>query len=139
MTVTLDNSLTIKGINQPIILQYFQTLNAGDFKATAQLFSEQGVLYPPFEEGIVGQTAIATYLETEAQGLKLYPQQEKMIASEGNHSIIDIRGKVETPLFGVNVGWTFHLSAQDKIDAVEVKLLASLQDLLELQAKKAAR
>ncbi|MGK7944900.1 MAG: ketosteroid isomerase family protein [Microcystaceae cyanobacterium] len=139
MTVTLDNSLTIKGINQPIILQYFQTLNAGDFKATAQLFSEQGVLYPPFEEGIVGQTAIATYLETEAQGLKLYPQQGKMIASEGNHSIIDIRGKVETPLFGVNVGWTFHLSAQDKIDAVEVKLLASLQDLLELQAKKAAR
>jgi hypothetical protein len=136
MTVTLDNSLTIEGINQPTILQYFATLNAGKFAETAQLFSEEGVLYPPFEEEVIGQDAIASYLTTEAKGLNLYPKQGKVITNEENDSTIEIRGKVETPLFGVNVAWTFCITPQGEINSVEVKLLASPQELLGLQQKR---
>ncbi|MGK7930199.1 MAG: ketosteroid isomerase family protein [Microcystaceae cyanobacterium] len=136
MTVILENCLTIEGIEQPTILQYFDTLNGEKFTETAQLFSEQGVLYPPFEEGVVGQKAIAIYLETEAKGLKLFPKQGKITVSEEGYSLIEVKGKVETPLFGVNVGWTFELNPQEKINKVEVKLLASLQELLGLQKKR---
>ncbi|GAC1478126.1 MAG: hypothetical protein NVS2B14_19410 [Chamaesiphon sp.] len=38
--------LTIEGIVEPLVLRYFDTLNAGDFQATATLFADLGTLYP---------------------------------------------------------------------------------------------
>ena len=53
-------SINIEGITNSLIIRYFETLNAGEFKETASLFSSEGVLEAPFEEGIKGQEAIAT-------------------------------------------------------------------------------
>lgn len=37
----------LDGITQPTILGYFATLNAGEFDTTADLFADDGVMYPP--------------------------------------------------------------------------------------------
>lgn len=71
-----SNPLFIEGITEPTIISYFETLNVGNFEACAALFAADGVMYPPFEEGLVGPEAIATYLHQEAQGMKLNPARE---------------------------------------------------------------
>ena len=61
-TRTLSNSdslLQIEGITEPQVLQYFETLNAGNFQATAALFAEDGILEAPFEDSLHGKEAIA--------------------------------------------------------------------------------
>lgn len=126
-------SATIEEIAEPLVLRYFETLNAGDFEATASLFAPQGELHPPFESAIVGPEAIASYLKAEAQGMKLYPRQGVAETLEDNHIQIQIKGKVQTPLFSVNVAWQFILNPQREISSVQVKLLASPQELLSLR------
>ncbi|MCX7595706.1 MAG: nuclear transport factor 2 family protein, partial [Fischerella sp.] len=71
----VPEQFTIEGIAEPTILRYFQTLNAGEFDDTASLFADDGVMYPPFESGIVGQEAIASYLKQEAPDIKAYHHQ----------------------------------------------------------------
>jgi hypothetical protein len=44
-----------------------------------------------------------------------------------------IQGKVQTPLFGVNVAWEFVLNSAKEIVSVEVKLLASLEELAKFR------
>jgi hypothetical protein len=113
-------------------LRYFEALNAGDFGATAALFAIDGALHPPFEDPVVGREAIAAYLQQEAQGLQLYPQREEMRHYvEGNLLQLRVVGRVQTPLFGVNVAWKFVLNPQQEIVYVAVELLASLQELLK--------
>lgn len=68
--------LTIEGITEPTILCYFQSLNAGEFDATANLFANDGVMHPPFESGIVGPEAIASYLKKKLWILKFIPAKE---------------------------------------------------------------
>jgi hypothetical protein len=53
----LKEELQIEGITEPSILRYFETLNAGEFEATAALFAVDGVMRPPFESDIVGTDA----------------------------------------------------------------------------------
>lgn len=129
-----NSNLVIKGVTQLNILRYFETLNAGDFKNTAALFAVDGVMYPPFESGIIGPESILAYLNQEAQGMKLEPR-EGVCQILDNEQVIQIQvtGKVQTSLFGVNVGWIFLLNQQHEIISVTVKLLASAQDLLKLQ------
>lgn len=127
-----EDTLEITGITEPTILQYFETLNAGDFAACAALFAEDGVMYAPFESGIVGTEAIAAYLHQEAQNMKLQP-------SQGVTQPIDdgleaqVTGKVQTSLFGVNVAWFFVLNQNQKIASTKIKLLASPQELMNLR------
>lgn len=127
------NSITIDGITEPIILNYFATLNGGEFRETAALFAENGALHAPFEPPIVGREAIATYLEAEAKGMKLLPREGIKETVEEDLQLVRVTGKVETPLFGVNVSWQFLLTPEDEILAVKVKLLASPQELLKLR------
>ena len=129
----IQNPKSIEGIAEPLVLRYFETLNAGDFEATASLFASQGELHPPFESPIVGPEAIASYLKAEAQGMKLNPRQGIAETLEDNHTQIQIKGKVQTPLFSVNVAWQFILNPQREILSVQVKLLASPQELLSLR------
>lgn len=124
---------TIVGINNPTIDRYFQSLNAGDFASTAALFATDGVMYAPFESGIVGAEAIALYLQQEALGLKAEPSQGIIESQENDLVQIRVNGKVQMPLFGVNVSWLFMLNPQQQIVAVTVKLLASPQELLNLR------
>jgi len=129
----LTCSIKIAGITKPAVLRYFETLNAGDFEATANLFAEDGVLHAPFEEPIIGKSSIATYLKTEARGMQLEPQQGISQILEDGQIEVQVSGRVQTSAFGVNVGWLFLLNSQQEILAVTVKLLASPQELLNLR------
>jgi len=129
----LTRSIKIAGITKPVILRYFETLNAGDFAATANLFADNGILHAPFEEPIIGKSSIATYLKTEARGMQLEPQQGISQILADSTVEVQISGRVQTSAFGINVGWLFLLNHHQEILAVTVKLLASPQELLNLR------
>ena len=130
---TSATGLTIKGISESVVLRYFETLNAGNFSATASLFALEGALHPPFEEPVVGREAIVAYLRAEAEGMTLYPRQGIVETLEDNQIRVEIQGKVKTLVFSVNVAWQFILTPDREILHVQVKLLASLQELLKLR------
>ncbi|MFP4122798.1 MAG: ketosteroid isomerase family protein [Coleofasciculus sp.] len=125
--------MTIEGITQSVILHYFETMNAGDYDATAALFTDNGVMQPPFEELIQGQYAIATYLKAEAIDMQLLPKTGIVEPQENGETQIQVKGRVQTPLFSVNVGWIFILNLEQRISFVRIKLLASPQELLSLR------
>ncbi len=125
--------LTIEGITESVVLHYFETMNAGDYDATASLFADTGVMQPPFEQPIEGRDAIATYLKAEAKGMKLSPRKGIAETLEDDQTQIQVSGKVQTPVFGVNVSWIFILSPEQEILFTKIKLLASPQELLSLR------
>jgi hypothetical protein len=131
----ITSSIKIAGITKPTVLRYFETLNAGDFDATANLFAEDGVLHAPFEEPIIGSSSIATYLKTEARGMQLEPQQGVSEILEDGNVEVQVSGRVQTSAFGINVAWLFLLNSDQKILSVTVKLLASPQELLNLRSQ----
>ncbi|MGJ5672918.1 MAG: ketosteroid isomerase family protein [Nostochopsis sp.] len=133
LSTNITQELTIEGITEPTILGYFQTLNAGDFDATANLFANDGVMHPPFESEIVGQKAIANYLDKEALGIKAYPQQGISETLEEGLIQFQVTGKAQTSWCGVNVLWQFVLNQQREILFTKIKLLASPQELLKMQ------
>lgn len=123
----------IEGITELTVTRYFETINAGEFDATAALFAADGTMYAPFESGIVGPEAIANYLKQEAQGMKLEPHQGIAQTLENKQIQVQVTGKVQTSWCGVNVSWMFVLSQQREIIAATVKLLASPQELVSLR------
>jgi hypothetical protein len=131
----ITSSIKIAGITKPTVLRYFETLNAGDFEATANLFAEDGVLHAPFEEPIIGRISIATYLKTEARGMQLEPQQGVSQILEDGNVEVQVSGRVQTSAFGINVAWLFLLNSDQKLLSVTVKLLASPQELLNLRSQ----
>lgn len=143
MTITNDRTqtpqsvstdeLTIQGITEPVVLRYFETMNAENYEATAALFANTGTMHPPFEQPITGSEAIATYLKTEAKGMQLFPREGIAEPIEDNQTQIQVSGKVQTPLFGVNVSWIFVLNSEKEILYTRIKLLASPQELLKLR------
>ncbi|MDJ0843803.1 ketosteroid isomerase family protein [Crocosphaera sp.] len=128
-----SQKVTPLNLTEPVIRQYFETLNEENFSATATLFAMDGTLTPPFESPITGQAAIASYLQQEAKGMTLFPFQEALETTETGHIHAKIKGKVTTPLFTVNVAWIFILNREKEIVSVEVKLLASLEELVKLK------
>ncbi len=126
-------SSSIAGVTEPSLMRYFETFNAGDFEATSQQFAIAGVLNPPFEAAIEGRDAIADYLNVAASGITAQPRQtvSKQVMEEGGAEI-DVRGRVQTQRFSVNVAWLFKLNSQQEITVLKVKLIASPQELLNL-------
>lgn len=124
---------TIEGITEPTILRYFETLNAGDFEACAELFAADGVMYPPFESGIETRAAIISYLHQEAQGIKLEPREGITKTLDQDCLEVQVAGKVQTSWCGVNVSWLFVLNQQREILTAKIKLLASPQELVNLR------
>lgn len=131
--VNLSTALEITGITEPVVLCYFETLNAGEFESTAALFDSEGSLKPPFESPLVGPAAIATYLQQEAKGIKLLPRQGMIENLGSDQRQVQVSGKVQTSLFTVNVAWTFILNNLDQIVSARIKLLASPKELLNLR------
>ncbi len=125
--------LTLEGIDESVVLRYFETMNAGDYKATAALFASTGAMHPPFEQPIEGREAIATYLATEAKGMQLFPTKGTVETLDNDQIQVQVRGKVQTPLFGVNVAWIYILNSEREILYAKIKLLASPQELLKLR------
>ncbi|GAX39219.1 nuclear transport factor 2 [Tolypothrix sp. NIES-4075] len=133
IATTQADQFQIEGITEPVILRYFETLNAGGFDETASLFASDGVMQPPFESGIVGQDAIAAYLKQEAQGIKAEPHQGISENLDNNQIQFQVSGKAQTTWCGVNVMWLFILNQQRQIQFTKIKLLASPQELLNLR------
>lgn len=125
-----DTFINIDGIDELTISEYFARLNNNEFIATSELFAEQGCLNPPFEKTMYGRNAIAKYLEKEAKGIEFCPAYGKMIISNSTYIQYQIQGKVKTPQFTVNVNWLIQLNLIKEIILVEVKLVASLIELL---------
>ncbi len=132
----LKEEFQIEGITEPIVLRYFETLNAGEFKATAALFAVDGVMRPPLESEIVGTDAIAAYLKQEGQNIKAYPKTGIAETLENGDIQIQVTGKAQTSWCSVNVLWLFILNRQRQIFYTRIKLLASPQELLSLRREK---
>ncbi|OUL30778.1 nuclear transport factor 2 [Nostoc sp. T09] len=129
----VTEEFSIEGITEPSILRYFQSLNAGEFAATAALFAEDGTMYAPFESGFVGPDAIAGYLEKEAQDIKADPHKGITEILENEQIQVQVAGKAKTSWCSVNVLWIFILNQQRQITEAKIKLLASPQELLALR------
>jgi len=131
----IESKEVLEETQKVVIDSYFETINRHDFVAAAELFAETGKLLAPFESPIIGRAAIAAYLSQEATGMKLIPQQIVIVkeTTEDNLSLIKVSGKVKTSLFTVNVGWHFCLDQAPQIIVAKIKLLASPQELLNLQ------
>jgi hypothetical protein len=131
--------ISIENIDEPTIHEYFTGLNSNNFTATAELFGEEGYLKPPFEKLIKGKKEIADYFAKEAVGMVFCPENgqiliqgnEKTILQDTKYIEYQIQGKVQTSLFTVDVQWLIQLNCAKEIMAVEVKLLASLNELLK--------
>ncbi|MEH2307567.1 ketosteroid isomerase family protein [Nostoc sp.] len=132
----LKEEFQIEGITETSVLRYFQTLNAGEFEATAALFAVDGVMRPPFESDIVGTDAIAAYLKQEGQNVKAYPNTAITETLETDEIQIQVVGKAQTSWCSVNVLWIFILNQQRQIFYTRIKLLASPQELLSLRREK---
>ena len=126
----IDN---IAGVASPSIVAYFNSLNSGDFAATAALFTDNACLHPPFDLPLSGRDAIATYLEQEARGMIFCPESGTMLIKDNDISQYHIQGKVKTNYFTINVSWLMQLTSADRICLVEVKLLAPLSELLKIK------
>ena len=112
--------------------RYFAGFNAEDYRAVAALFEADGVLLAPFEEPIVGPEAIYVYLQAEAVNMRAIPLEiEAAPKADGTRQVV-VKGRVKTSLFTVNARWTFALSADDTLQSAEIKLLASLQELMQI-------
>ena len=113
---------------------YFEMVNQKDFEQTAGLFAAEGKLVPPFDKPIVGRDAIAAYLTKEASDMTFTPlecEPDKDAETSGESFVV--KGKVKNSLFVVNVGWQFILRESGEIEAVKVKLLASLKELMKIR------
>ncbi|MGD1918161.1 MAG: nuclear transport factor 2 family protein [Pleurocapsa sp.] len=138
MTYTdTQQSSVIKAIEEPVITNYFLTINQENFLETAALFAENGELKAPFEQPITCRKAIASYLTKEAKGMQLLPQQATSEINKNNFKQIKVTGKVKTSLFRVNVAWHFCINQDGEIITVIIKLIASPQELLGLKQAKA--
>ena len=131
ISTNIDAFVNIDGIDELTIYEYFARLNNNEFIATSELFAEQGCLSPPFEQTVCGRDAIAQYLEKEAKGIEFCPAYGEMIMSESTFTQYQIQGKVKTNQFTVNVNWLIQLNSTKEIILVEVKLVASLIELLK--------
>ncbi len=130
----INDSLSFKN-ETAAVESYYSTLNQEKFELTAALFSEHGQLIPPFDNPVIGQQAIANYLKQEATDMNFIPVSETSQLLANGQTDVEVRGKVNTSTFSVNVVWNFSLSAEGEIDLVKVNLLASLQELMHLRPK----
>ncbi|BAS57719.1 MULTISPECIES: orange carotenoid-binding protein [Leptolyngbya] len=126
----------IEGIDNQTVTQYMNNMNANDFDALIQLFSEDGALQAPFQKPIVGKEGVMRFFREECQNLNLMPERGVSEPAEDGYTQIKVTGKVQTPWFGAAVGmnmaWRFLLNPEGKIFFVAIDLLASPKELLNL-------
>ncbi len=136
-TRTAEAPLHLAAVS-PSVDRYFTGFNAEDYRAVAALFEADGVLLAPFEEPIVGPDAIYTYLQAEAINMRATPLAVEVAPNPAGPTPLEtgtqqvvVKGRVKTLLFTVSVRWIFELTATNTIQSVEIKLLASLQELMQ--------
>ncbi|MCU0552354.1 MAG: orange carotenoid-binding protein [Leptolyngbya sp. Prado105] len=126
----------IEGIDNQTVTQYMNNMNANDFDALIQLFTEDGALQAPFQKPIVGKEGVLRFFREECQNLNLMPERGVSEPAEDGYTQIKVTGKVQTPWFGAAVGmnmaWRFLINPEGKIFFVAIDLLASPKELLNL-------
>ncbi|MBR8830777.1 MAG: Orange carotenoid-binding protein [Chroococcopsis gigantea SAG 12.99] len=115
-----------------LISGYFDSINRCQFQKTSALFSEDGILYPPFDKPVKGRQCINDYLEKEFKGFLAFPQESIEQCSEDEKIRYTVLGTVANSLFTVKVSWDFVINDAREIESVAVKLLASFKELLNL-------
>jgi Orange carotenoid protein, N-terminal/Nuclear transport factor 2 (NTF2) domain len=129
-------SVKIEGVDNATVVNYMNNLNANDFDALIQLFTEDGALQPPFQKPIVGRDAVLRFFREDCQNLRLIPERGIVEPAEDGFIQIKVTGKCQTPWFGAGVGmnmaWRFLLNPEGKIFFVAIDLLASPKELLNL-------
>jgi hypothetical protein len=84
-----------------------------------------GSIFPP---PVIGQLAIANYLEQEATDMSFNHVSETSQVLANEQRDVEVRGRVSTSAFSLNVVWNFLLSPDGEIDLVKVNLLASIHN-----------
>lgn len=134
--ISQRTSVSIKGVDNPTVLNYMNNMNANDFDNLIKLFVEDGALQPPFQRPIVGKDNVYKFMREDCQNLKLMPEQGIVEPAEDGYTQIKVTGKVQTPWFGAAVGmnmaWRFLLNPENKIYFVAIDLLASPKELMNL-------
>jgi ketosteroid isomerase-like protein len=125
-----DATLDLAAVSSAVD-RYFAGFNAEDYRAVAALFEADGVLLAPFEEPIVGPEAIYVYLHAEAISMRATPVEVETTPNADDTRQVVVKGHVKTLLFTVSVRWTFVITADDTLQSTEIKLLASLQELMQ--------
>lgn len=126
-----DATLDLAAISAAVD-RYFAGFNAEDYRAVAAVFEADGVLLAPFEEPIVGPEAIYVYLQAEAANMRAIPVEVEATPGPDDTQQVVVKGRVKTSLFSVSVRWTFVLTPDDALQSAEIKLLASLQELMQI-------
>lgn len=116
-----------------VVLRYFTLFNLGEYEQVAELFSQEGKLYPPFESPVIGPKDITDYLIKEADGMTVSLLSAETQFLEDNALQINVRGRVTALVFEVNVTWNFLVNPDSKIESVRVNLVATLEELLNLR------
>ncbi len=130
------SQVSIEGVTNQTVLAYMNNLNANDFNALIELFTDDGALQPPFQRPIVGKANVLRFFQEDCQNLKLIPERGVTEPAADGFTQIKVTGKVQTPWFGAGVGmniaWRFLVNPEDKIFFVAIDLLASPKELLNL-------
>lgn len=128
--------VTIEGVDNPTVLAYMNNLNANDFDALIELFTDDGALQPPFQRPIVGKPNVLRFFQEDCQNLNLIPERGVVEPAADGFTQIKVTGKVQTPWFGAGVGmniaWRFLINPEGEIFFVAIDLLASPKELLNL-------
>ena len=132
MTYVIDSLACTR--SEATVYRYFDSFNRQDFSTTVALFAPEGALLAPFEQPLEGPEPILAYLEKEAKGMEAAPKSLEVTTTPEGRMVV-VKGSVKAIVFNVNVAWTFWLDSCDRIQQVQVKLLASLQELMQFQPK----
>lgn len=73
------------------------------------------------------------YLKSNATNMRATPREWVLKPTETGGWEADVKGRVVTAHFKVNVGWQFCLTESGDIAKVRIKLLASLAELVALR------
>lgn len=134
--VAKRSEVSIEGVTNQTVLAYMNNLNANDFTALIELFTDDGALQPPFQRPIVGKANVLRFFQEDCQNLKLIPERGVTEPAADGFTQIKVTGKVQTPWFGAGVGmniaWRFLINPEGKIFFVAIDLLASPKELLNL-------
>lgn len=116
-----------------VIDKYLSYINQGNFNLAAALFSDSGILAPPFEQQVVGRKAIYRYLERTIYGMYIESMPRKFKQFYNARTQVDIYGYYQTDSFTLNTNLTLLLNTSQEICLAQVKLMVPLKDLEKLR------
>ncbi|MEO0947154.1 MAG: ketosteroid isomerase family protein, partial [Cyanobacteria bacterium J06641_5] len=119
--------------NAAVILSYFTSFNRGQYQQAASLFAPDGSLHPPFESPIVGPEQIARYFFKEADGMTISLSTADTQPLGDGRLQVNAWGRVAAFVFQVNAAWYFIVSAEREIESLQIELLATPEELLQIR------